>query len=288
VVVKATIKFLNDWTQSLDGDLEQGGELAVDYDIKRLPARRDTFRGAAVWDIFALARFRPDGQILAVSVTTPVSSSPGGMTVDRAPAIASFPVPGDSASVELWFLNIGYAPFGEPPKAWDSNFGENYVFSVRPNPTAKPVVPRTDARPARDSVNAMQLAIEKERHRFGDSGAGIFAGSELQTRVKLTAWVRNIAYAKNVWFDAHVFDGGNQLVQAQTLPLHYKIGAGGGGDLFEFGDVLYHGSRGQPGSVSPRPDARRVQLRLYFEASGQLFTDGILHDRHLVEDDVVH
>jgi hypothetical protein len=27
-----------------------------------------------------------------------------------------------------------------------------------------------------------------------------------------------------------------------------------------------------------------VQLRLYFEASGQLFTDGILHDRHLVED----
>jgi hypothetical protein len=50
------------------------------------------------------------------------------------------------------------------------------------------------------------------------------------------------------------------------------MGAGGGGDLFEFDDVLYHGSRGQPGSVSPRPDARRVQLRLYFEASWQLFT----------------
>ena len=98
--MKATIKFLNDWTQTLDGDLVQGGELAVDYDLSRLPARRDTFRGAAVWDILALARFQPDGQILAASVTAPVSSSPGGMTVDRSPAVATFPVPGDAAQLE--------------------------------------------------------------------------------------------------------------------------------------------------------------------------------------------
>src|SRR6266496_3234839 len=105
--MKATIKFLNDWTQTLDGDLLQGGELMVDDDLSRLPVRRDTFRGAAVWDILALARFQPDGQILAASVTESVSSSPGGMTVDRSPAVASFPVPGDAAQVELWFLNIG-------------------------------------------------------------------------------------------------------------------------------------------------------------------------------------
>jgi len=53
--VKATITFANDWTQTLDGDLAQGGELAVDYDLNRLPAHRDTFRGAAVWDVLALA-----------------------------------------------------------------------------------------------------------------------------------------------------------------------------------------------------------------------------------------
>jgi len=287
--VKATINFLNDWTQTLDGDLVQGGELVVNYDLNRLPARRDTFRGAAVWDILALARFHPDGQILAASVTTPVSSSPGGMTVDRAPALASFSVPGDAGYVELWFLNVGYAPFGEPPKAWDSRFGDNYVFTVLPNSTAQPVIPRTNARPARDAVNAMQLGVGKQRYyRFGDAGSGIFAGSELQTRVKLTAWVRNIGYAKNVWFDANVFDGSNQLVDGQTLSLHYKIGAGGGGDVFDFDDVLYHGSRGQPGSALPRPDARRVQLRLYFQASGQLFTDGILHDCQLLEDATVH
>jgi len=286
--VKATAKFWDDGTDTLTGELLQGGELMVDYDLSRLLARRDTFRGAAMWDVLALVRFQPDGQTLAASVTAPVSSSLGGITVDRSPAVASFPVPGDASRVEMWFLNIGYAHFGEPPKARDGHFGENYEFAVFPNSPAQPVIPRKDARPARDAVNAMHLGVEKQRHQFGDAGSSVFAGSELQTRVKLTAWVRNIAYAKNVWFDAHVFDAGNLLVHAQTLSLHYKIGAGGGGDLFEFNDVLYDGSRDQPGSVSPRPDARRMQLRLYFEASGQLFTDGILHDRQLVEDGAVH
>jgi len=115
------------------------------------------------------------------------------MTVDRVPAIASFPVPGDAASINLWFLNIGYVPFCEPPKAWDSHFGDNYVFTVRPKGTAQPVAPRTDARAARYAVNAMQLAIETERHQSGDTGAGIFAGWELQTHAKLTVWVSNIA-----------------------------------------------------------------------------------------------
>ena len=259
----------------------------VDYDIRRLAAHRDTFRGAAMWDVLALVRFQPDDQILGVSVTAPVSSSPGGMTVDRSPAVTIFPVPGDASRVEMWFLNIGYAHFGEPPKAWDSRFGDNYAFAVVANSPAQPVSPRTQACPARDAVNAIQLSVEKQRHQFGDTGAGVFAGSELQTRVKLTAWVRNIAYAKNIWFDAHVFDGNNHLVHAQTLPLRYKISAGGGGDLFDFDDKLYQGSGGGPGSAWVRPDARPVQLRLYFEVGVQLFTDGILHDRQLPEDGAV-
>jgi hypothetical protein len=238
-----------------------------------------------VWDILSLVRFHPDRQTLAASVTAPVSSSPDGMTVDRSPAVAIFPVAGDATYVELWFLNIGYAHFGEPPKAWDSRFGNNYVFAVQPNSPARPVTPRQVAQTNRDVVNAFALTIEKQRHQFIPVGS---AGSELQTRVKLGAWVKNIAYVKNAWFDAHVFDAGNQLVHAQTLPLHYKTGAGCGGDLFEFDDVLYYGSRGRTGSVSPKPDVRRVQLRLYFEASGQVFTDGILHDRPLLEDGAVH
>jgi hypothetical protein len=283
--VKATIKFRDDGTDTLTGELLQGGELLVDYDLSRLLARRDTFRGAAMWDIVALVRFWPDGQILEASVTAPVSSSPGGMTGDRSPAVARFPVPGDALRVEMWFLNIGYAHFGEPPKVRDGLFGQNYEFTVFPNAPPQAVIPRTDARPMRSAVNVMHLGVEKQRHQFGD--AGVFAGSELQTRVKLSAWIKNIAFAKNVWFDAHVFNAGNQLLHTQTLSLRYRIGAGGGGDLFEFDDVLYYGSRSQPSSVSLLPDARRMQLRLYFEASGQLFTDGILHDRQVVEDGAV-
>lgn len=285
--MKATAKFHGDWTETLDGDLVQGGELAVQYDLSRLPQHRTRYREAAVWDIIALARFHPDGQILAASVTAPVYASPGGATIDRAPATATFPVPGDAGEVELWFLNLGYGSSSEPPRAWDSRFGQNYRFAVRSASPAQPVVPRLNARPAREIVNVQQLVVEKRRHQFGGAGAGLPAGSELRTHVKLRVWVRNLTYIKHVWCDAHVFDRDQQLVHARTLPLHYRWSTGDGGDLFELDDVLYVGSRGQPGSVSPRPDARRLQLRIYCELDGQLFTDGILHDRRLPEDAAV-
>jgi len=175
--------------------------------------------------------------------------------------------------------------FGEPSKAWDSRFGDNYVFAVEANSPARPVRPRQGAQTNRDMVNAFALTIEKQRHQFSPAGS---AGSEIQTGANVIVWVKNLAYAKYVWFDANVFDRANNLTHAESFALRYREGAGGGGDLFHFNDVVYLGGRGQPGSVTPRPDARRVQLRLYFEASGQLFTDGILHDRQLVEDGAVH
>ena len=280
--MKAIAKFGADGTERLDGDLAQGGELTVDYDLSRLPEIRTRYREAAVWDIVAHVRFQPDAQIFAASVTTPVYASPGGATIDRAPKVATFLVPGDAVEVELWFLNLGYDVY--PPKRWDSRYGQNYRFAVRKTSPAQPVVRRSGAETAREVVNAYDLAVEKRRHQFPAS-----AGSELRTQVRLVAWVRNLAYVKNVWFDAHVFDSSNQLIHAQTVPLAYKeAGGGGGGDLFQFDGVLYTGSRGQPGSVSPRPDARRVQLRLYCEMDGRLYTDGILHDRALIDDGAVH
>jgi hypothetical protein len=279
--MKAIARFNADWTERLDGDLAQAGELAVDYDLSRLPQIRIHHREAAVWDIVAHVRFHPDAQIRAASVTRPVNANPGGATIDRAPAVATFPVPGDAVEVELWFLNIGYGP--DPPAAWDSRYGQNYRFAVRNTSPAQPVARRPDVQTAPEVVNAFQLVAEKQRHRFSAPG-----GSELRVVVRLVAWVRNLTYTKNVWFDANVFDGDDRLIHAQTVPVHYKEGGGGGGDLFEFDGVLYTGSRGQPGSVSPRPDARRVQLRLYCEMNGRLYTDGILHDHPLTEDGAVH
>ena len=39
-----------------------------------------------------------------------------------------------------------------------------------------------------------------------------------------------------------------------------------------------------PGSVWPRPDARLLQFRLYYEVAGQVFTDGYLHAEALQAD----
>ena len=285
--MKATLKFSADWTETLTGDLIQGGEIAVDYDLQRLPEYRSIYKGAAIWDIRSLVRFQPDLQILATSLTEPVYESPGGMTIDRSPVVATFAVPGDATQVELWFLNIGYAPFNsesDQPMAWDSRFGDNYVFPVRSNSPAQPVTPRQGAQTNRAVVNAPTLTIDKRRHQFGAHGS---AGSEIQTRANVTAWVRNLSYVKNVWFDTNVFDSSNNLIHAESFPLHYSTG-GDVSDYFELNDVLYLGSRGQPGSVTPRPDARRVQFRLYYEVNGQVFTDGILHDHPLPEDGAVH
>lgn len=285
--MEATLRFSSDWTETLTGDLVQGGEIAVDYDLQRLPELRSRYKGAAVWDVRGLVRFQPDLQILATSLTAPVYESPGGMTIDRSPVIATFAVPGDAAQVELWFLNIGYAPLSsesDQPIAWDSRFGDNYVFPVRSNSPAQPVTLRQGAQTNRAVVNAPSLTIEKRRHQFDAHGS---TGSEIQTRANATAWVRNLSYVKNVWFDTNVFDGSNNLIHAESFPLHYSTG-GDVSDFFEFNDVLYLGSRGQPGSVTPRPDARRVQLRLYYEVNGQVFTDGILHDRPLPDDGAVH
>src|SRR5204863_1052121 len=71
-IMKATLKFSSDWTETLTGDLVQGGEITVDYDLQRLPEHRSIYKGAAIWDVRGLVRFQPDRQILATSLTAPV------------------------------------------------------------------------------------------------------------------------------------------------------------------------------------------------------------------------
>jgi hypothetical protein len=104
------------------------------------------------------------------------------MTIDRSPQIATFAVPSDAAQVELWFLTVGYAHFSQPPLAWDSRFGQNYMFPVQANSPAQPVAPRQGAQTNRGIVNVFLLTIEKQRHQFRAPGAPGSAGSEMQTR----------------------------------------------------------------------------------------------------------
>ncbi len=79
-----------------------------------------------------------------------------------------------------------------------------------------------------------------------------------------------------------IFDGKDELIQAETLTLHYS--GFGSVFLYEFSGKVYQGSTATPGSVQPRPDARKIQYRLYYEVNYQVFTDGILHQQELQED----
>ena len=36
-----------------------------------------------------------------------------------------------------------------------------------------------------------------------------------------------------------------------------------------------------------RPDARKVQLRLYYDVNGEIFTDGLLHQYDVPADDSI-
>jgi hypothetical protein len=106
-------------------------------------------------------------------------------------------------------------------------------------------------------------------------------GANLRTHLHVEVWVRNVTLAKHVWADIHVSTYDGEVVHTETLPLTYARPAGDGGDVFVLDSELYQGLVATPGSVSPRPDARVVQYRLYCELDGHIITDGELHQAEL-------
>ena len=103
--------------------------------------------------------------------------------------------------------------------------------------------------------------------------------------LQLVAWVKETVYGANAWIDVQLFDGGqDRLIHAETLTLAYT----GFGSAFQyaFSGNVYQGSTATPGSVQPRPEAHKLQYRLYYEVGHQVFTDGVLHQHELQEDAV--
>jgi hypothetical protein len=110
------------------------------------------------------------------------------------------------------------------------------------------------------------------------------AAANLRTHLHVEVWVKNLAFAKHVWLDAHVLDDTGSLVHSETLPLQYARPAGDGGDVFQLDRTIYLGSVATPGSVEPRPDARVVEYRIYAEMGGRVLTDGASHYCYLRPD----
>lgn len=280
----ATLQFLADWQESQQGDIAQGGQLIVQYDQGRFSGCQAYHDGMPAWDSSATIRFHPSGQIVSGPLVAHLGG-PGGQHVldppEPVPVDAAIPL--DATRVELWFERHNVA--SEPCQTWDSRFGRNYWYDVSPRGPAEQVLPRQGAIPALGMVNVFSADAEK-RNAFPQPPIGGKEGSDLQTWLRVTVWTSNIAYAKHVWMDVHLFDGADARIHAVTVAIPYDNVAGGNGDFFTFDGMIYQGTTATPGSVSPRPDARTVQFRVYYEVGGQIFTDAILHQREVPEDAV--
>ena len=160
---------------------------------------------------------------------------------------------------------------------------DDLVRPPRANETAESLQPRAGARTDAEVVRMTEDAAVKE-NAF-PSRPGYPSGmANMRTHLHVVAWVKNTTYAKNVWVDVHVFDGGNIPFHKETLALGYARPAGDGGDVFSVDTHLYQGMVATPGSVDPRPDARVVLYRLYAELNGEVFTDGVEHRCELKPD----
>ena len=283
----ATIRFLGDWRQEQHGAIERSGRLAVDYDKGRSPHCFAPWRGAEFGDIVALIRFHPRGEIVSGSVVAALRDreNPPGMVIGHVPVPFECPVPGDATRAEIWFHN--FYQTSTRCDAWDSRFGENYWFEIGgapPRIPAQPVSWRSGALTRPDVVNVLEQHAAKTNTFPRPEGGGSPQGQNLQTTLMVVAWVKETAYGANAWIDVHIFDGQDALVHAETLTLPYT--GFGSAFRYEFSGKVYQGSTATPGSVQPRPEARKVQYRLYYGFNYQVFTDGILHQQEVQEDAV--
>jgi len=140
---------------------------------------------------------------------------------------------------------------------------------------------RDGAVPSTEMVTVLDESAAKVNAKKDPNGDG--AGLDLETVLSVRAWVRNLGDRKSTWVDLHVFDDHNQLIRSETLPLDY-VREADDGDEYGFEGSVYRGTGASPGSVWLAPDARKVQYRLYYEAEGTVFSDGLLRQHDVVAD----
>lgn len=280
------LHFEKGWHQSLSAPIQRGQALRIMFDPERLPHCRLTMRGAEFWDVLGHIRCHPGGQLYEHSMLEPIRATPTGPVVALQPVLFELSVPVDTTALELWFENVD--TYYRTCRTWDSDFGRNYSFDVEgaePQPREN-VAYRLGAVSDLAMINVTGQHVRKD-HAVPAPSGGPRVGSDIQTKLGVSAWVRNLAYDKRVWVDLHVFDEHDVVIQRQTLPLQWQMPSGGDGDGFGLEATVHPGSTATPGSVSPRADARKLQYRLYCEMSRGLYTDGIAHEHQLPEDAVV-
>jgi hypothetical protein len=130
-LASTAVRFNGNWTQVPDGPIVQGGLMKIVYDPSRLRVCRATYNGGRTWNIVASWRFLPSNDVQNVSLYD--GDYYAGEAAIRQPQV---PVPADATQVQFWFSNTDRAGCS----AWDSNFGNNYVFDIVAPQAASPAV----------------------------------------------------------------------------------------------------------------------------------------------------
>jgi hypothetical protein len=114
----ATVRFRPDWSVTQVGTIVGGGELLVDYDILRLPNCRALINEQPAWAVTGYI-ILDGGPAQTFAVTEPLDS-------DLVSAPARLAIPAGTHSIQLYFDNGDVTGC----HSWDSNYGNNYSFSV--------------------------------------------------------------------------------------------------------------------------------------------------------------
>ncbi|BFU44911.1 DUF6209 family protein [Krasilnikovia sp. MM14-A1004] len=113
------VRFLPDWTTTVDGVIAANSTVLVDYDPDRLPTCRAQYAGGDAWSINV--EYRVDGGAIQRQPVTQLNSNRKQVKV-----LASLPLGADAHEVELWFVSGDRAGCRE----YDSRYGANYRFPV--------------------------------------------------------------------------------------------------------------------------------------------------------------
>ena len=120
----ASLTFDAGWKQTVQGELAAGAQVTVHYDPSRAQLQH-THNGAPAWGVQAFAKMLPGGQMVEAPVVDfeakAKSAKARPLTIDLAKG---------TVELQLWFKN--WTGGDQPKEAWDSNFGINYRFAVRP------------------------------------------------------------------------------------------------------------------------------------------------------------
>ncbi|HKN49989.1 MAG TPA: hypothetical protein VJ010_07155, partial [Actinomycetota bacterium] len=128
---------------------------------------------------------------------------------------------------------------------------------MEPGSASSPVEVRPGASVSPEMVNVFEQAVSAGAApglrlvRLGDRPSGEAIA------LSILAWVRNVAYDKDVWIDLYVLGQGGVL-HAETIPLDYQEPAEGGGDFFAAGAAVPAPKAGPEGS-----SLGMLQFRVY-------------------------